>query len=239
MPSSAPAGWQRVMDDSFDEDIPLGEWGRPGGRHEQPGGNWRARPAGYRDSSGRGTYNSMKTTSQHDGLLDIWVHSEGSTRYVSAPMALIGDRYGQRISICMRADVIPGYKIAFLLWPSVGEGNDRGEIDYPEGRLTGAGASAHAFMHYDPEPSGGKKQDAYDSNVALQGWHEYTIAWRPQSGYCEFYLDGRLIGRSTRFVPSASMRYIMQVETFMSGQALPAPAQGHILVDWVTIDVPN
>jgi hypothetical protein len=31
----------------------------------------------------------------------------------------------------------------------------------------------------------------------------------------------------------------MQVETFMAGQPLPAPAQGHILVDWVTIDVPQ
>jgi hypothetical protein len=239
MPSSAPTGWQRAMSDTFDEDIPLGEWGRPRGRWEEPGGNWRARPAGYRDSSGRGTYNSMKTTSQHDGLLDIWVHSEGSTRYVAAPISLVGHTWGQRISICMRADAIPGYKLAFLLWPNAGEGNERGEIDFPENKLSSPSASPYAFMHYDPEPSSGKKQDAYRSGVAISEWHVYTIAWRPQSGYCEFYVDGRLIGRSARFVPSAQMRYIMQVETYMSGDALPAPAQGHVLVDWVTIDVPR
>lgn len=226
------------MGDNFTENIPLGEWGRAGGRWQLPGGDWRARPAGWHDSSGRGTYNSPKTTSQHGGLLDVWVHSEGSTRYVATPIPLVGNTIGQRIALCMRADVIPGYKIAFMLWPSLGDGNERGEINFPEGKLSGGGATARAFMHYDPEPTSGRKQDAYDSQVALQGWHTYVLEWNPRSGYTAFYVDGRLIGRSTRYVPSGPMHYLMQIETYMSGQALPAPAEGHVLVDWVTIDVP-
>jgi hypothetical protein len=238
MPTTAPPGWRRVVSDTFNENIPLGEWGRVGGPWERPGGVWRARTAGWKDSSGRGTYHSPKTTSQHHSLLDVWIHSEGSTRYVAAPISLVGATVGQRISICMRADVIPGYKIAFLLWPSLGDGNERGEIDYPEGRLSGPPATARAFMHYDPEPADGRKQDAYNTGVALQGWHVYTMSWRPQAGYCEFYLDGRLIGRSTSFVPRGPMQYIMQMETYLSGQPLPPPAEGHVLVDWVTIEVP-
>jgi hypothetical protein len=35
------------------------------------------------------------------------------------------------------------------------------------------------------------------------------------------------------------MHYIMQVETYMAGQVLPPPASGHVLVDWVTIEVPR
>ena len=236
---SAPSGWRRVMADSFSEDIPLGEWGKPGGRWEFPGGKWRARTAGYKDTSGRGTYNSPKTTTQHHGALDVWIHSEGSTRYVAAPIPLVGNTVGQRISLCMRADQIPGYKIAFLLWPDEGPGNYHGEIDFPEGKLLSTG-SAHAFMHFDPKPSSGKQQDAYDSNVSLMSWHTYTMEWHPGQNEVSFYVDGRLIGRSARpEVPDGPMHYVMQMETYVPGQELPPPAEGHVLVDWFTIDVPS
>lgn len=237
--SSAPDGWHRVMADSFAEDIPLGEWGKPGGTWEFPGGMWRARPAGWLDSSGRGTYNSMKTTSQHDGLLDVWVHSEGSTRYVAAPIPLVGDTTGQRITLCMRADEIPGYKVAFLLWPNQGPGNYHGEINFPEGRLL-TSASAHAFMHYDPKPSSGKVQDAYDTNQAVQQWHAMTIEWNPWTQTVSFLEDGRLVGRSqSAEVPDGPMHYVMQIETYLASDPLPPPAAGHVLVDWFAIDVPN
>jgi hypothetical protein len=235
---SAPSGWRRVMSDSFGENIPLGEWARPGGTWEYPGGVWRARVAGWKDSSGRGTYNSMKTTSQHDGLLDVWVHSEDGVRYVSAPIPLVGDTSGQRISLCMRADDIPGYKVAFLLWPSEGPGNYHGESNFPEGRLLTT-ATAHAFMHYDPEPASGKSQDAYDSNEQLQGWHALTIEWEPSGNTVSFLMDGHLVGRSERQeVPNGPMHYVMQIETYLGTEPLPPPAAGHVLLDWFTIDVP-
>ena len=244
-PTSAPAGWRRVVASDFNETTALGRW--PGPVAAQ---HWVNRAAGARDSSGRGVYDSSKTVSERNGLLDIWIHSETAARpgvhdpagqrYVAAIVAKMGPTNGARISICMRADVIPGYKLAYMLWPSQGTGNELGEIDYPEARLIGPPATAKAFMHYAPKPSSGSHQDAYDSGASLQAWHVYTMEWNPKAAtpYVSFYLDGRRIGHSTRYVPAVAMRYIMQMETFVGGQALPAPAQGHIQVDWVTIDLP-
>ena len=236
----ATAGWQRRVTSTFNETTRLGAW--PGVVAAR---DWRSRPAGYRDSSGRGTYNSAKTISERDGLLDIWIHSEGSTRYVAAPIPKLGDTFGQRIALCMRADRIPGYKIAFLLWPGVGPGNSHGEIDYPEGRLIADG-TAHAFMHYDPKPSAGKVQDAFDTRISSVGWHSYVLEWDPGSpgsqadDRASFYLDGRLVGRSSGArVPDGPMHYIMQIETYVGGQAIQGHPEGHVLVDWVTIDVPR
>jgi hypothetical protein len=217
---------------TFSEWTPIGAWPGPAAA-----GSWRNRQAGYTDSSGRGVYDSSKTVSEHDGLLDVWIHSEGDTRFVAAPIPLLGDTVGQRISLCMRTDVIPGYKVAFLLWPSEGNGNDRGEIDFPEGKLDGGG-SPHAFMHYDPKPPSGKAQDAYNSGVSFHDWHTYTVEWHPGGGYTAFYLDGWLLGKSTQFVPRGPMHYVMQIETYLGGDPLPPPAEGHVYVDWVTISTP-
>jgi hypothetical protein len=141
----------------------------------------------------------------------------------------------------MRADVIPGYKVAFLLWPSEGSGNERGEIDFPEGALSGAPASVKAFMHYDPKPTDGRHQDVYDTGVAIQAWHAYTMEWNPGADvpYVKFFLDGQLIGHSTEHVPRTPMWYFMQIETLLKGEPLPPPAQGHVQIDWVTIDLPS
>jgi putative cell wall-binding protein len=245
MPSSAPAGWTRKVTSTFSETTPLGQWPGP-----VAGASWRSRTAGAKDSSGRGTYDSSKTVSEANGLLDVWIHSEvpsrprvhdpAGQRYVAALLPRIGATKGARISICMRADVIPGYKLAYLLWPSEGPGNYHGEIDFPELRLVGLPATPKAFMHYAPKPSSGKAQDYYETGAAVQQWHAYTIEWNPKAAtpYAKFYLDGRLIGTSTKYVPTITMQYIMQMETFVSGQDLPAPAQGHIQVDWITIDLP-
>ena len=174
--------------------------------------------------------------SEGGGLLDVWVHSEGDRRYVAAPVSLLGGTRGARISVCLRADVIPGYKIAFLLWPTEGEGNTLGEIDFPEGKLSGGGATAKAFMHH----AGVADQDAYDTGVALQSWHTYTIEWDPTAStpYVSFFLDGRLLGRSTQRIPSVPMFYVMQIETYVAGDPLPPPAAGHVQIDWATIDLP-
>ena len=235
-----PPGWVARVISNFSESTALGNWPGPVAARD-----WRNRQAGYRDSSGRGTYNSGKTVTEHDGVLDVYIHSEGDTRYVAAPIPLLGDTYGQRISLCMRADHIPGYKIAFLLWPGTGDGNQHGEIDFPEGRLI-PGATGNAFMHYDPKPAGDPNKDAYSTGMPTTEWHVYTMEWNPGSAasqiddYAAFYFDGVLIGQSTgAMVPDGPMHYVMQMETYLAGQELPAPASGHIFVDWVTISTPG
>ncbi len=245
MPASAPSGWTRKVTSTFSETTALGRW--PGPVAAQA---WQNRARG-KDTSGRGMYDSSKTVSERNGVLDIWMHSEttgkpgvhdpAGQRYVAAVVSKLGPTKGARITLCMRADVIPGYKIAYLLWPSEGNGNQLGEIDFPEGKLSGLPAMPNAFMHYAPKPTSGKMQDWYDSRVAVQQWHAYTIEWNPKAStpYAKFYVDGRLIGHSTRYVPTVTMRYIMQNETYLGGDALPAPAQGHLQIDWATIDLPN
>ena len=143
-----------------------------------------------------------------------------------------------RVSVCMRADLIPGYKVVNMLWPTEGPGNFHGEIDYPEGKLLPT-ATANAFMHYDPEPGSGKSQDWYDSRVSFRGWHAYTMKWHAGQDYVTFHVDGSaLAAQPVREVPDGPMIYIMQMETWPQG-SLPAPAAGHIMVDWLTIDVPS
>jgi hypothetical protein len=71
------------------------------------------------------------------------------------------------------------------------------------------------------------------------------MEWNPGSSaqsddYASFYVDGRLLGRSTGAnVPDGPMHYLIQTETYVAGQALPPPASGHILFDWITIATPN
>ena len=246
VPAGAPAGWRRVVTSTFSETTPMGAWPGPVAARD-----WRNRQAGARDSSGRGIYDSSKTVTEANGVLDIWLHSEvagrprvhdpNGQRYVAAPVAAMGPQLGQRISICMRGDVIPGYKLAYLLWPTEGTGNSLGEIDFPEARLIGPPASAKAFMHYAPKPASGKLQDAFESGASLQQWHTYTMEWNPRAAtpYVSFSVDGQPLGRSTQFVPRVPMLYIMQMETFVDGQALPPGAEGHVQVDWITIDLPS
>lgn len=232
---TAPGGWTRRVTSQFSEETPLGSWPGPVAALD-----WRNRPAGWQDSSGRGTYDSGRTVSERDGLLDVYIHSEGSTRYVAALLPLLGDTYGQRISICMRTEPIPGYKVAYLLWPDDGPGNYHGEVDFPEARLED-GTTAHAFMHYDPKPASGRDQDGYDSGANIHQWHVYTMEWNPQAStpYAAFYVDGRLVGRSTSYVPEGPMHYVLQNETLPAGVELPPPSAGHVLIDWVTIDTPS
>jgi beta-glucanase (GH16 family) len=244
MAASSGEGWSRALTSSFDEATPLGAWPGPIAAKD-----WRSRQAGATDSSGRGTYDSSKTVSEGGGLLDVWIHSavDGAPhvhnpdgrRYTAAPIPTMGHTLGARISMCMRADVVPGYKIAFLLWPDEGPGNFHGEIDFPEARLLDH-ASPTAFMHYAPKPSSGKDQDAYETGVSLQDWHVYTTEWNPiaPDPYVKFFLDGALIGHSTEHVPTRPMQLVLQIETFLAGQELPPPAQGHVQIDWVTIDLP-
>jgi hypothetical protein len=234
MPAAPPAGWQRVVTSDFNETTALGAWPGP-----EAARFWKNRQRGS-DTSGRGTYDSSKTISEANGILDVWIHSEGDRRYVAAPVSAIGATHGARISVCMRADAMPGYKIAFLLWPTEGDGNSLGEIDFPESKLDGPPTTAHAFMHYAPEPSDGKRQDWFDSGAFLQDWHAYTIEWNPKASqpYVRFFVDGRLIGESTQFVPWVPMFYVMQIETYLGNEPLPPPTQGHVQVDWATIEVP-
>lgn len=234
MPGDAGPGWRRVFADDFTVTVPTGSF------PAAVATRWTAYRDGWTDTSGNGTYMPSSVLSQHDGVLDYFVHTEHGVHMVSAPLPIVpgapgpeGGLVAGRYTVRFRSDVLPGYKTAWLLWPDSERWPTDGEIDFPEARLDGADTTT-AFMHR----QGGSGQDAYDSGIveAGTGWHTATIEWTP--GSCRFTLDGRVLGTSTAQVPDTPMHLVLQTETYTSGPPPSDAVAGHVLVDWVTVDVP-
>lgn len=192
--------------------------------------------SGLPDSSGRGVYTPDAVLSVADGILDFHLHTERNVPRVAAviPFGYAGQKYG-RYSVRFRADVLPGYKIAFMLWPTSDAWED-GEVDWPEGPLDGRPYAVSAIrgsldqegMRFDPALRAFAPTD-------MREWHVATTEWTP--GSVKWFWDGALVGRTTlsAAVPVTPMRWTLQAETdFGPGTAAPDPGtDGHVQVDWV------
>jgi len=222
MPTTAPAGWTTVLADDFTTPVATGSF--PGPAYA---GRWTGY-SGFRDTSGVGSYTPSRVVSVGGGALDLFLHTEGGTPLVAAPVPLPdGGRWGGwtygRYAIRYRADAVPGYKTAWMLWPDSDVWGD-GEIDFPEGDLDG---TAHAFVHQPGDPS--RNALAVDTGATYPGWHTAVIEWLPSG--VTFSLDGRQVGR-TSVSPSRPLHLVLQTET--SGRP-SSSASGHVQVDWITM----
>lgn len=232
-PSGQPAprgnlpGWRLAFVDDFRSRVGLGRFSRDR--------RWTAYSYPSKDTSGNGTYWPQRGLSTHDGVLDIWLHSERvngtDVHVVNAPQPVIpgvkrGQLYG-RYAIRFKADPVPGYKTAWLLWPDSGRRSE-GEIDFPEGNLTG---TISAFVH----TVAGSSTDraAFAARATYRRWHTAVIVWTP--GRCRFMLDGKQIGVSTRGIPDTPMHWVIQTETYLSGAPPSDNASGHVYIDWVAV----
>ncbi|HEY9357575.1 MAG TPA: glycoside hydrolase family 16 protein [Arthrobacter sp.] len=191
--------------------------------------------AGFADSSGMGTYAPDEVLSAKDGNLDYFLHAAaGSPRVASViPFGYAGQKYG-RYSIRFRYDSMPGYKIAFLLWP-VSDNWNEGEIDWPEGGLDGPlyggslikGSLADGAARFDPS-------ERVFSTSGPGDWHVATTEWTP--GKVKWFFDGRLVDQTTvpSGVPDTPMRWTLQAETSdrANGTFPAATTSGHLQVDW-------
>jgi len=222
MPTAAPAGWTTVLAEDFTTPVATGSF---------PGSTYSSRWTGYsgfRDTSGVGSYTPSRVVSVTGGALDLFLHTEGGTPLVAAPVPLPnggqwgGWTYG-RYAIRFRADAVPGYKTAWMLWPDSDDWND-GEIDFPEGELDG---TANAFVHQPGNPA--HNALAVDTGATYTGWHTAVIEWLPSG--VTFSLDGRQVGR-TSVSPSRPLHLLLQTET--SGRP-SSSASGHVQVDWITM----
>lgn len=232
MPRGDLPGWKQVLAEDFTTDAPLG-------RFSQTYPGW----AGYdgsRDTSrglGRplaqqGVYDSATTSSVSGGVYDCYLHSSGQTPQVCAVTPAIGgalwkgQMYG-RYTVRFKIDSIPGYKIAWLLWPSSNEWSE-GEIDFPEADLD---STATGTAHEVGRPA--RNEYWFDTGVRLTGWHDATIEWLP--GELSFTLDGKT-WRTTddAALPKTPMRWALQAETRLSAEPPSASASGHIDIDWLT-----
>jgi beta-glucanase (GH16 family) len=230
-PTPNPGGrWTSIFRDDFD-------WVAAEGQFPAiTSGRWSAYPHGWLDTSDNGTYDPA-IVSVHDGVLDKhlryqdgefkvaaitprWLNSSGaSTAYQT---------YG-RYEVRFRADPVVGYKTAWLLWPQSETWPRDGEIDFPEGSLTG---SICAFMHHQGATSG-SDQDAFCTSTTYADWHTAVIEWEPNR--VGFYLDGALIGESTQRIPNTPMRWVIQTETKIQTTPPPTSAQGHVYLDYVEV----
>lgn len=245
MPRGDLPGWKQVFREEFDKgDVPIGAF---------PGPLYSAKwSAGYKDGTpdtgglkgAKSGYYPSKVLSVKNGMLDWYLHSEKGISMGAAPSPKIphksvkppGGRkllprhnsllYG-RISVRFRADPLPGFKAAWLLWPDSGVWPRDGEIDYPEGDLS---KSFYGAVH--KRGTGFRKTDQFRSQVTYVDWHVATMEWSP--GKVEFFLDGRSLGAGTTGVPNTPMHYILQTESCLPFCPSPETA-GHVYLDWIAI----
>jgi hypothetical protein len=231
LPKGSTSHWRQVIAEDFTRPAPLGTFAaRYSGWAGYDGNRDTSRGLG-RPRAQQGLWRSATTLSVHDGLLDCRLHTRGTTPQVCAvtPTATgrwwEGRRYGKYV-VRFRADRVPGYKIAWLLWPASDDWSE-GEIDFPEGSLTGTITGA-AHRLGDPEWT----PKYFDTRTTMTGWHTAAITWKP--GRLTFTLDGRRWTTTKRSVlPRTPMRWALQAETRLSKRAPAATTTGHIEIDWV------
>jgi Glycosyl hydrolases family 16 len=238
--------WHQVFADDFaNENTPLGQscGDQAGFPNTTP--NWDAYPWPWRGQPNGGFYCPGRTTSIHEGVMDIWLHGTRiggqATALIDAPLPVIpgypdhnGQLYGRYAIEFYEPSAFPMFHISWLLWPDSNTWPRDGEIDFPE---TDSSGNIEAFMHWQGGHDG-SSQDAYSTHVPIYGrWHEAVIEWLPSR--CTFTLDGVVIGNSTHraAIPDTPMHFVLQF-----GRSTDTPsgedAQGHVYVDWVAIWAP-
>jgi hypothetical protein len=227
MPIGNLPGWKQVFTDDFTADVPLGNFPRA------VSSKWQAYSYPTKDTSRRGTYWPEKVVSVKNGMLNKHLHTENGTHMVSTlrPKLTSSTPYGQlygRFAVRFKADPVPGYKVAWLLWPSSGAWPRDGEIDFPEGDLD---KTIYAFSHH-RGARWGTEQAAFATNKTFKDWHTAVIEWLPNR--CTFILDGKVIGSTTDRVPNTPMWWGIQTETALRSKPVAAAA-GNVQIDWVSV----
>lgn len=211
--------WVPTIDQDFSIPAALGEFSAV-----YPG--W-ASYDGFRDTTGRGSYDSDRVVSVSEGILTEHVHTaDGQALVVSITPVPHVQTYG-RYEVRFRADVIPGYKIAWLLWPADDDWAN-GEIDFPEAILD-PGAGIQGFSHQVRGGDPSINQWFVDHDASPQTWHTAVIEWRP--GSLTYALDG--VAQTTTdpvAIPTTPMYWSMQTET--NGDPHPE-SSGAIQIDHV------
>ena len=247
MPVGDITGWHQVFADDFSTDpsVPVGGFSgctdaanlmssNCSGLPASVAAKWWAYPDGWKDTSGNGVYSPSQVVSIQNGVLNYYMHTSGGVHMVAALEPKIpggvnnnGLMYG-RYAIRFRADALPGYKTAFLLWPDSGVWPHDGEIDFPEGNLN---STIDAFLHHQ-DATAGSQQDAYSTGATYTSWHTAVIEWMP--GYVRFTLDGTVIGTSTSNIPTTPMHWVLQAETALDGTIPSNTTAGNIQIAWIT-----
>ena len=228
MPIGDLLGWRQIFTDDFTNDVPLGSF------PAAVSAKWGAYPSPWQDTSTFGVYAPAKVVSVANGVLTKHIHTSSGVPAVAAltprlpGTAQNGITYG-RFAVRFRADSLPGYKVAWLLWPDSDDHWADGEIDFPETNLDKS--STWAFVHRTGS-LGTDDQASFNVPIDLRGWHNMVIEWSPN--LVVFRLDGVEVGRTAERVPTTAMHWVLQTETAMDITAPPSPSvSGDVQIDWV------
>ncbi|MBN2177560.1 MAG: glycoside hydrolase family 16 protein [Demequinaceae bacterium] len=240
-------GWRQVFVDEFDGTVAPGQWSgctfvEPltcSGLPEPYRDRWWAFLEGWSDNA-NGVYSPSRVLSVSGGVLDVSIRTEDGVHLVAAPVPLIngidgplGQLYG-RYEIRFCADSLPGYKIAWLLWPDSEAWPRDGEIDFPEGNLDG---DIEGYVHRQ-DGAAPNDQDGFFTGVPVSGeWHTAIIEWSPD--LVVFILDGDEIGTTTNRIPTTPMHWVLEVTTSLDGHEPDDVTEGHVLIDWVAVYSPE
>ncbi len=208
------------------------------------GMRWTGYPDGWPSTySGHAEgYQPSTVLSVHNGMLDFYLHNDAHGNPVGADPSPLpaGKRYQTygAWSLCERvapadAHDLADFHQAVLLWPLNFHDWLRAESDYPEQDLDTFDFAG--YSHY----GGAGAQDVFDIKAMTPAfdarqWHVYTQTWGPR--FRSYYVDGRLVGTTTRQVWSGPERWQLQIEPLGSMGPVPNDGDsGHVYMKWVWI----
>ncbi len=244
MPVGNLPGWKQVFRDDFpaSEDAPLGTFADCSLQVRKctklpaaTSAKWFAYPDGVPDTWGEGRYMPSQVLSIHGGLLDFDLHTAPQTgvREVAAVVprisrtSQVGMTHGA-YAVRFRAATLPGYEVAWQLWPDSGNGLGDGEIGFPAGPLSG---SVLAWLHW-PDATSEEMNNTFQTRTRFSGWHTAVLEWNPKM--VRFILDGHVVATLAQHVPTVPMFWVLQTEVEQAGDFPAASVAGHIYVAWAT-----
>lgn len=239
-PRAPLSGWKEIFVDDFTTDAPVGSFANEGCNNPRKvvytgaeGTRWTAYPECYLDTFNKFPYRADEVLSVHDGALDYDLHEvDGKRAGANLSPIINGNDQGQtygRYSARIRTDhaYITGYRLAMLLWPESEVWPEDGELNFPEGELTGPIRGYHHFAEPGATPNSQAISEYEYSNYT--NWRVVTTEWTPTT--VRFLLDGKVLHEGTRGVPNTPMRWQLQLESSL----YPELGDGHFYVDWVTV----
>lgn len=233
VPNANLPGWNLTLSEDFSRNATLGQfktvygnvWAAADGQHDTS--------ASYgRPAATQGIYDTSKTVTVHDSMLDMRVYTDGSGRpWIANPIpdtGTWGQLYG-RYAVRFKSDTVPGFKMAWLLWPT-SENWNQGEVDFPE---AGLGNNMQGYSH-NVNGSPNTNQWIVNTNVNMADWHTAVIEWTPTS--LKFILDDvTYTTTDSAAIPKNPMYWKLQTETNLSSTPPPTSSQGHVYIDWVAV----
>lgn len=213
-------GWRQTLTQNFDLDAPLGTFVRT---YADALGVY---PMPWPDSSKHGAYDPDHTLSVANGVLTIHVSTIDGLPRVAAvlPKVTASHHYG-RYAVRWRSDILPGFKVAWLLWPDNGKRTE-GELDWPEMNLDSDVLTGFVHRRNAVAPQGRAVVDI-DATV----WHTTIIEWSPE--LVVYIHDDVEVFRTDVGVPTAGMHWVIQTETELSGFAPDPAVAGDVQVAWL------